>query len=97
MHVSTKITEGEKKALKATQEGFMTVSISGVWNWSSNKKPIEDLDLIRLDGIRLIKDYSGVHSINTYDDSIIFISTNGDLPRSMLPPTSLALLMPGGD
>ncbi len=27
------ITEGEKKALKADQEGFATVSVPGVWGW----------------------------------------------------------------
>lgn len=41
------ITEGERKALKATQEGFYTVAVSGVWNWSSNHRPIEDLDYIK--------------------------------------------------
>jgi P4 family phage/plasmid primase-like protien len=27
------ITEGEKKALKATQEGFPTLGLAGVWSW----------------------------------------------------------------
>lgn len=27
------LTEGDKKAIKATQEGFNCISISGVWNW----------------------------------------------------------------
>lgn len=39
------ITEGEKKALKATECGFCTVAVSGVWNWSSDHAPIKDLDL----------------------------------------------------
>jgi hypothetical protein len=31
------ITEGEKKALKATQEGFPCIGVSGVWNWTLGK------------------------------------------------------------
>ena len=31
------ITEGEKKAAKADQEGFPTISISGVWNWQKKR------------------------------------------------------------
>ncbi len=27
------ITEGAKKALKATQEGFATIGLAGVWGW----------------------------------------------------------------
>jgi len=44
------ITEGEKKALKATQEGLPCIAVTGLWNW---KKPgltydvlIDDFDLI---------------------------------------------------
>jgi len=40
------ITEGEKKTLKAVQEGFNCVGLGGVWNWVQNHKPIADLDLI---------------------------------------------------
>jgi putative DNA primase/helicase len=32
------ITEGEKKAAKADQEGFACIGLSGVWNWH-NKRP----------------------------------------------------------
>ena len=28
------IVEGEKKALAGTQDGFATLGLSGVWNWS---------------------------------------------------------------
>lgn len=48
------ITEGEKKALKATQEGIPTIAICGLWNW---KKPgngtdelIPDFDLVSWQG-----------------------------------------------
>jgi len=43
------ITEGEKKALKATQEGLYCIGLSGLWNWSNgNKELIPDFDLIAL-------------------------------------------------
>lgn len=45
------ITEGEKKALKATQEGLPCIAISGLWNWSNgNKELLTDFDQIELDG-----------------------------------------------
>jgi hypothetical protein len=45
------VTEGEKKALKATQEGLQCVAIPGVWAWrqranATRSTPIPDLDLI---------------------------------------------------
>jgi hypothetical protein len=43
------ITEGEKKALKATQESLFCVALSGLWSWSNGKKElIEDFDQIVL-------------------------------------------------
>ena len=44
------VTEGEKKALKASQEGFPTVSFPGVWAWKKNDKPIPDFDDVIWDG-----------------------------------------------
>jgi len=40
------ITEGEKKALKAAQEGLLCVGLGGIWNWkeSGSDDPIKDLD-----------------------------------------------------
>lgn len=32
------ITEGEKKAIKAVQEGFICIAIPGVWNWRDKKQ-----------------------------------------------------------
>ena len=32
------VTEGEKKALKGTQEGFPTIGLSGVWNWQVKRE-----------------------------------------------------------
>lgn len=43
------ITEGEKKALKATLEGLPCVGLSGLWGWSNgNKELIPDFDQITL-------------------------------------------------
>lgn len=46
------IAEGEKKALKACQEGLRCIAISGLWNWKVKDKDelISDFDLITLDG-----------------------------------------------
>lgn len=46
------ITEGEKKALKATQEGLPTIAITGLWNWkqSGNHELIDDFNLITWEG-----------------------------------------------
>jgi putative DNA primase/helicase len=35
------VTEGEKKALKAEQEGFPCVGLSGVWNWVKKQVEVE--------------------------------------------------------
>ena len=37
------VTEGEKKALKMTQEGFPTIGIPGVWNWGKGKGNVDEL------------------------------------------------------
>lgn len=46
------ITEGEKKALKANQEGFPCVGLGGIWNFKTKKKIglIDDLLSIRFKG-----------------------------------------------
>ncbi len=40
------ITEGEKKALKAIQEGLACVALGGLWNWQVSGRPIADLDRV---------------------------------------------------
>jgi hypothetical protein len=40
------ITEGEKKALKANQDGLATVAVGGLWNWQASGQAIADLDRI---------------------------------------------------
>ena len=60
------ITEGEKKALAATQAGFPTIALCGVWNWTLKRpknpttgkgtgprKLIEDLERINWSGRKL--------------------------------------------
>jgi Domain of unknown function (DUF3854)/AAA domain len=49
------ITEGEKKTLKANQEGLCVVGLSGIYNWlekdaHGRSVPIEDLDLVTWKG-----------------------------------------------
>jgi hypothetical protein len=40
------ITEGEKKALKADQEGLACVAVGGLWSWQFDGRPIADLDRV---------------------------------------------------
>jgi hypothetical protein len=40
------ITEGEKKALKADQEGLACLAIGGLWTWRAGGNPVADLDRI---------------------------------------------------
>lgn len=49
------IVEGEKKALKGTQEGLNCIAVSGVWSWrgkgaEGKSQPVPDLDLIEWKG-----------------------------------------------
>ncbi|MDO8141755.1 MAG: DUF3854 domain-containing protein [Candidatus Brocadiales bacterium] len=48
------ITEGEKKSLKATQEGLSCIAISGLWNWGrkteNSYELLPDFDQITLEG-----------------------------------------------
>ena len=46
------ITEGEKKALKGTQEGLPTIAITGLWNWKQrgNDELIDGFNIIAWEG-----------------------------------------------
>jgi hypothetical protein len=44
--VALRITEGEKKALKADQERLPCLGLGGLWNWRHAERPITDLDTI---------------------------------------------------
>jgi len=50
------ITEGEKKALRACQEGLLCVGLSGLWNWKNKVKDdlIDDFNLINFKN-RIVK------------------------------------------
>ncbi|HEX4590298.1 MAG TPA: DUF3854 domain-containing protein, partial [Gemmataceae bacterium] len=71
------ITEGEKKALAATQHGFPAVSIAGVWSWQKKRakvdgkatgprEMIDDLACMPLRGreIRLVFDSDVTDNVN---------------------------------
>ncbi len=40
------LTEGEKKALKADQEGLACAALGGLWSWLLNGAPLPDLDRV---------------------------------------------------
>ncbi|HEV8716341.1 MAG TPA: DUF3854 domain-containing protein [Candidatus Binatia bacterium] len=44
--VTLYLTEGEKKAAKACQEGLPCIGLGGLWNWVKDGRPVEDLNLI---------------------------------------------------
>jgi hypothetical protein len=44
------IAEGEKKALKATQDGIPCVGIGGLWNWLQNGRLLGTFEAIALQG-----------------------------------------------
>lgn len=63
------ITEGEKKAAKADQEGFFCIGVTGVWNWQVKResKAAERILIPDLDAIP----WSGRRSIIAFDSDII--------------------------
>jgi hypothetical protein len=58
------ITEGEKKALKACQEGLACVAVSGVYSWRTKQGPIQDLDDILWAGrtVTIVFDSDAAHN-----------------------------------
>ena len=48
--ISLVLTEGEKKALAACQNGFHALGLGGCWNFLLDGKPIKDLDLFSWKG-----------------------------------------------
>jgi putative DNA primase/helicase len=52
VNIPLELTEGEKKALKACQEGLHCIGIAGLWNWKVKGKDelIPDFDKVALDG-----------------------------------------------
>lgn len=48
------ITEGEKKALKADQEGFVVIGVPGVWGWKSENGALLELHQVPWQGCQAI-------------------------------------------
>jgi hypothetical protein len=48
--VAVRLTEGEKKCLRADQAGLVCIGLGGLWNWMHDGRPIDDLD--RVDWVR---------------------------------------------
>jgi AAA domain/Domain of unknown function (DUF3854)/Ribonuclease R winged-helix domain len=63
------IVEGEKKALKACQEGIPCVAIGGIWNWMNDGRLMDDLKAIPLKG----------REVTLYPDSDVWHSKRQDL------------------
>lgn len=40
------VIEGEKKALRLHQEGIAAIGVGGIWNWRTDKRPIDDFGRI---------------------------------------------------
>ncbi|TWU08849.1 hypothetical protein CA54_40860 [Symmachiella macrocystis] len=59
------ITEGEKKAAKACQEGFPTIGLAGVWNWKPESTKVDSL-IVDLDTIN----WSGREVVISFDSDI---------------------------
>ncbi|MFL5242384.1 MAG: phage/plasmid primase, P4 family [Gemmataceae bacterium] len=70
--VSLVVTEGEKKAARADQEGFPTIGLVGVWGWQKKRDKDEDGNSV---GEReLIDDLAGVK----WQDRQVFIVFDSD-------------------
>jgi len=48
------VTEGEKKALAATQFGFPCLAVAGVWSWLTRGKPLPDFNEIAWKGREVV-------------------------------------------
>jgi len=77
------ITEGQKKAEKASQEGVCTIALAGVWNWrdriGESSFPISDFELISLEGRRVLLCFDSDASSNPHvrraeQDLAVFLS-----------------------
>jgi hypothetical protein len=63
------ITEGQKKAAKAAQEGLACIGLPGVWNWLSRFSsdvsiPLPDFDLIEFQGREVYVVFDSDSAIN---------------------------------
>lgn len=64
------ITEGQKKAEKASQEGICAVALAGVWNWrdriGDSSFPISDFELLYLEGRRVLLCFDSDAALNPH-------------------------------
>jgi Virulence-associated protein E-like domain/Domain of unknown function (DUF3854) len=67
------IVEGEKKALKACQEGLVCVAIGGLWNWLRDGRLLPDLQAIPMQDRDVI----------LYPDSDIWTKPQGNLIQAV--------------
>jgi hypothetical protein len=65
------LTEGEKKACKADQEGFHCIGLTGVWNWTVKKKESDDAR-------ELIPDLETV----TWQDRTVYVCFDSDIAEN---------------
>lgn len=68
------ITEGEKKAIKAVQEGFNCVALAGVWAWKQKPKEDNDTENYELDA-DIIPDISNADLKN----KVIYLCYDNDM------------------
>jgi putative DNA primase/helicase len=67
------ITEGEKKALKAVQEGFLTVGLAGVWSWTKRRGRNDDDEAVG--EFQLIDDLAGL----PWQGRVVYICFDSDI------------------
>lgn len=72
------ITEGEKKVLKATQEGLVCVGFSGVWSW--RHKPDKTRDSVPIDELHALP-WKGRKVVVVFDSDA---ATNDDVRAAEL-------------
>lgn len=65
------ITEGIKKAIKAVQEGYNTVSVSGCWNWKS-KSTEDGINENFKKLVEMLKQASHTEVYLCYDNDLMF-------------------------
>jgi hypothetical protein len=100
VHVPLVITEGQKKAEKAAQEGICAVALAGVWNWKDRigeaSFPIGDFELFPLAGRRVVLCFDSDALTNASvrkaeDDLAAYLS------KRLGAQTSIKRLPPGND
>jgi hypothetical protein len=87
------ITEGEKKAARADQEGVPCVGLSGVWNWGKSNQLIEDLACISWQGRHV---YIVFDSDGATNDNVQLAAKRLAEVLEKLGATARTIFLPGG-